>query len=73
MNTAINYMKNFVPPHPGTAWVKPMKAAPAGTQTTTASVVNVLVGADTTAAPAENNYAAIFDRSDVSFNQWLKF
>ena len=39
---------------------------------TTASVVNVALDADTTAAPAENNNAAIFDREDISFDQWLQ-
>ena len=72
MNTAINYKKNFVPPQPWTVWVKPMTAAPVGTQTTMATVVNVVVDADTTAAPAKNNGAAIFDREDVSFDQWLQ-
>ena len=73
MNTAIKYKKNFVPPHPGTAWVKPMTEAPAGTQTTTAAVVNVAVDADMTAAPAKTNDATIFDQEYVSFDQWLQF
>ena len=73
MNTAINYKKNFVPPQLGTAWVNPMTAATVGMQTTTAAVVNVGVDLDTTAAPAKNNNAAIFDREDVSFDQWLQF
>ena len=55
MNTAIIYKKNFVPPQPGTAWVKPMTAAPLGTHTTKESVVNVAVDAETTEAPAEKN------------------
>ena len=73
MNTAINYKKNFVPPQPGTTWVISMTAVPMGAQTTTAAVVNVAVDADMKAAPAENNDAKIFDREDVSFDQWLQF
>ena len=72
LNTVINYEKNFIPPQPGTTWVNPMTSAPAGTQMTTASVVNVALDADTTEATAENNNAAIFDQEDVSFDQWLQ-
>ena len=61
MNTTISYKKNFVTPQPETAWVKPMTAATAGTQTTTAEGVNVVVDADTTEAPTENSNAVIFD------------
>ena len=69
MNTTINYKENFMHPQPGTAWVKPMSAAPVKTKKTTASVVNMAVDADTMAAPTENNDAVIFDREDVSFEQ----
>ena len=50
-----------------------MPAAPAGTPTTTVEVVNVAVDADKTAAHDEYNDAMIFDREDVSFDQWMQF
>ena len=50
-----------------------MPEASAGAQTTTASVLNMAVDADTTLTPAKNNNAVIFYCNDVSFDQWLQF